>query len=258
MYKLNSTQCANDLVIICNPIFKKYNINAFSYSRIYQDGSRAELWTDPYAMEYSFLEKKYLQGIYTPALLGKDKVMLYEHKILNYPAMVKEKLMHQLHDQAEIFNHANALLLADVHDNFSEYFFIYTPKSDRNAINTYLSNLEEIEKFCFAYFKKRAKDLIVEADAKKLIKPWAENKYSSAKPICNIEFQKRLTRKEMVVGYMLIEGKSAREISEIFNISKRTVENHIYNMKEKLNCSRKSKLIEALMKLSYKINFKRK
>lgn len=238
---------SGDVFSICRPLFHKFNLNAFSYSKIYTDGSRTELWTNPKAMGYSFLEKSYIGKFYTPQYLGKERIVIYEKKIISYPTQVRKMLEHQLADQRKIFNHDNALLIAEFNNDFWDFFFFYSPTENIDAINIYLSNMDELKKFC-KYFKKRGNDLIKKADNDKLIKslgyllPQHKIKLDDSSRLI------KLTKRENEIGYMLVEGKTAREISEIFCISKRTVEHHISNMKEKLGVHKKSALINILLK----------
>lgn len=236
---------ADDVYTICRPLFQKFNLNAFSYSKIYKDGSRTELWTDPRAMEYSFFEKKHIGKFYTPQYMGKDRIVIYEKKIITYPSVIRNTLENQLADQKYIFNHDNALLISEFKDEIWEFFFFYTTKENINAINTYLSNIEELKKFC-NYFKKRAGELIKYADNDKLISGHkkVEEIFRRQSRINNLI---RLTKRENEIGYMISEGKTAKDISEIFSLSSRTVEHHISNMKEKFNVRRKSDLIKLLL-----------
>lgn len=53
-----------------------------------------------------------------------------------------------------------------------------------------------------------------------------------------------LTEKQQKCLFLLIRGKSQKEIAKILRISPRTVENHLDAIKNKLNCSYKSEVIE--------------
>lgn len=234
---------------ICKPLFKKLGLNAFSYSKIYIDGSRSELWSDIEAMEHSFFGRKHIEKIYTPEFLQNENIVIYEKKILTYPPSVQGKLQSQLKDQKEIFNHDNALLIAMNNGDHFEYFFFYTPRDASNAVNMYLSNMEELKNFC-NYFRKRARDLILKVDQAKLISAWRNPCGTKINQISDNQNQKfdqnylnELTKREKEIGYLLVEGKTAREVGEILFISKRTAELHIANIKDKLNCRKKSELI---------------
>lgn len=52
-----------------------------------------------------------------------------------------------------------------------------------------------------------------------------------------------LTKRQIECLFHLVEGKTAREIAYLLNISRRTVEHYIECIKDKLNCRTKSELI---------------
>lgn len=56
-----------------------------------------------------------------------------------------------------------------------------------------------------------------------------------------------LTGKQSECAFLLTLGKTAREISVLLGLSKRTVEHYIENMKNKMYCHSKSELIENLV-----------
>ncbi len=56
-----------------------------------------------------------------------------------------------------------------------------------------------------------------------------------------------LTKRELQVAYHLIRGKTAKIIAKIFQLSPRTVETHLENMKIKLAVDSKTALIEKLI-----------
>lgn len=58
------------------------------------------------------------------------------------------------------------------------------------------------------------------------------------------DFTSTLSKRESVCLFYLVRGKSAQDIANILHISKRTVEKHIENIKDKLNCKKKSEVIE--------------
>ncbi len=62
---------------------------------------------------------------------------------------------------------------------------------------------------------------------------------------------KLFTRRESECLYYILRGKSASMIGKLLNISKRTVESHIENIKNKLVCDTKSQVIEQAMDLGY-------
>jgi DNA-binding CsgD family transcriptional regulator len=58
-----------------------------------------------------------------------------------------------------------------------------------------------------------------------------------------------LTQRQSDCLFYLAQGKSAKEIAEILNISKRTVEHHINAVKSKYNCFSRSDLVAKAMSI---------
>lgn len=250
---------SNEVNQICQGIFRRYNLNVFSYSRIYRDGTRAELCTDTNSLNHFFL-KKYIRQIYTPALFDGQNFILYDIIVNSFTPKIKELIQNQLKDQRELFDYANCLFLIEYHEQYTEYFAFYTPKSHTQAINSYLNNRDQLSRFC-KYFNQRARQLIQAADREKLIFPWRdthtgivfldENQY-----VANKEFpllvdcthkNNYLSLRETEVADLLCEGISAKQIAGVLFVSKRTVEKHIENIKIKLGCQNCRQLIKHLI-----------
>ena len=58
-----------------------------------------------------------------------------------------------------------------------------------------------------------------------------------------------ISRRETECLFYMMKGKSARETGVVLNLSQRTVEYYLNCLKEKLHCSRKSDIIEAVYNL---------
>lgn len=66
---------------------------------------------------------------------------------------------------------------------------------------------------------------------------------------CYLDFS--LTKRQSECLFFLMRGKTSKEIAKILNVSFRTVEIYIDQVKHKLNCSKKSDLIEKAMAYGY-------
>lgn len=64
-----------------------------------------------------------------------------------------------------------------------------------------------------------------------------------------------ITKREKEIFQLLIENKSTKEISNILNISEKTVRNHVSNVMQKLDVINRSNAIIELLKLK-EINIK--
>lgn len=235
-----------------NRLYSRLKINAFSYSKIYKDGSRAELWSDSDALSYSFLGKKHIEQVYTPPLFANQECVIYELAIENFPPDMRKRISQQLTDQKELFNYCNCIVLIEYRENYTEYCMFYTPSSETQAINNYMNDLDYLKKFR-RFFRNHAKEYIREAEQQKLILPWINLGNSSGRNAARIITSSLpdsnsiiLTPREEEISELLLNGLTAKESSEALCISSRTIEQHIYNIKKKFGVSRRSKLITEL------------
>ena len=65
-----------------------------------------------------------------------------------------------------------------------------------------------------------------------------------------------ITKREKEIFQLLIENKSTKDISNILNISEKTVRNHISNVMQKLDVINRTNAIIELIKLN-EINIKK-
>lgn len=238
---------------ICDPLFGQTEVNLFTYSRVYIDGSRAELWSDSQALLYSFLERKYISDIYTPDLyeVGERYVFL-PTKILNFPKLIKIKYSEQLNDLKRIYGYDNCFLVINRNTKFCEYFIFYTPITCIDGINYYINHLTEIENF-ISSFQFKSEKLIKYVDRNRIIKPWRNFSFQTTSDCDNAYFDNFntsfLTNREIQTAKLMLQGKTARESACLLGLSLRTVESYIDNIKNKFGCNRKSELILKLAKI---------
>jgi len=232
-----------NILDICRPFFKKSGLNAFSYSRVFKDGSRCELWSDAAAFEHTFHRARYIVGAYTPQYFQEnERYSFLEKKVESYPDELRDKYIHQLTDQRDYFNHGNCFCKMNRKDEFCEYFLFYSPVHNGAIINFYLNNLQELELFC-DYFLQAAKNFISEAD-KYRIQPTRDD--SRPKLSEQESLAESMTAREKDVARLLVTGATIKDVGIALSISPRTVESHVEKMKLKYGCSRKSVLVKQL------------
>lgn len=240
-----------DTLDICKPLFEKFDLNAFSYSRVFSDGSRSELWTDAAAFEHTFYKARYIVGAYTPQYFKKkERYSFLKKKVETYPDDLKERYRKQLIDQRDYFSHDHCFVIINHKEEFCEYFIFYAPTSNDMAINCYLNNISELEAFC-KYFIQKAEKLITAAD---------KNRIRGAEIITITNFQDQdcrsisMTSRERDVARLLVTGATIKDVGVTLKISPRTVESHVERMKIKYGCTRKSMLVKALYLSRHSLN----
>jgi DNA-binding CsgD family transcriptional regulator len=244
----NPTDASMDVSdICCGPLFKSNGINAFSYSRLFRDGSRSELWSDGEARDYTFSVARYIVGTYTPKYFASDEQFaLLEKKIETYRGSLRERYAAQLNDQKILFGHDNCFAMLIKNGDISEYSLFCGGAGRSEIVNYYLNNLDVLLAFS-ANFRISAKDLIARADRNRIIPLSTDivraDGHDNGLPGGTSE----LTSRERQIAACLVRGMTCKEIGKMLGLSPRTIESHVNNIKRRLDCSKKSALISRLL-----------
>ncbi|MDQ3239769.1 MAG: LuxR C-terminal-related transcriptional regulator [bacterium] len=92
---------------------------------------------------------------------------------------------------------------------------------------------------------QQGKIYIVEEKGKKIISCGEGDQLSNESKILTA----KLSKKESEISMLLVKGKTAKEIARVLNLSYRTVEHYIENVKSKFGVKRKAHLISFLLQL---------
>lgn len=220
--------CPRIVSEMMQPVLSPHNITFFYFHREYSDGSLItmsshESWT------HNLFKKGYITN--------KRKIIIPEFKSnpVNYflwlPHMWPEKII----DAAINFDIANVIDISIRHENYIDYFGYGARMKDHHMFNYYLSQLDVLENI--------SRQFIVRADA--LINEFEKNKIIPI--ICNIGNKNTMlsTRQHQCATYIL-QGKTSKEIAHQLNLSVRTIESYIEDIKHKFNCKNKTDLILTL------------
>jgi DNA-binding CsgD family transcriptional regulator len=165
--------------------------------------------------------------------------------------------------QRESFNIDNGIILINERPEYKEFINFATTRDDIRANNFYLHNMDAIQLFV-EYFKEKSESLIKSISQKKIIVPEVKiiDKFDNPELVYNIQNRKNffsqilkksstLTTKEASCLLHIANGLSAKEIGKLMNISYRTVEIHIANIKVKLGCKSKQEIIKKFYNNSF-------
>ena len=228
---------------LCKPFFDASGLNAFSYSRVFNNGSRSELWSDAGAFKHTFKKARYIVGAYTPQFFSRqERYSFLQKKVETYPRELRESYTKQLIDQRELFDHDNCFMIINKKEALVEYFIFYASRENGMAINFYLNGFDKLETFS-RYFVNAAKELIAFADNNKIE---ARISYFNKDEKNERSALEALTSREKDVAKLLVTGATIKDVGVALRISPRTVECHVENMKSKLSCTRKSALVKKL------------
>ncbi len=250
----------NEIKEICEPLKNIFKITFFRYLRVFPDGSRIHLCNNP-----DWTETFYERELYKWAWFDNNNITSFKNKEV-------------LWDEAEL-NHDNTIGLEarayfNIYHGMSmirqqlSYYEVFDFATDSNNLAAnmfYLDNMDLFRRFMF-YFKDKADILIKSAEKSPLkftdlIIQNQENKIIDGKELTNFISQTEIkhyfvntihgdnyiTPKEIECTKWLMHGKSAEEIATIIGISKRTVEIHFDNIRQKLGCYKTSQIIKIII-----------
>lgn len=248
---LTSTQ---EIKQLASPL-KVLNVDYFSYTRYYYDGTSICLLT--HTDWYEFFLKEEAPGCIN--------VYNLENGCNLWVDLFPEKPVADARNQ---FGIENGIHFSYRKEKYVEAISFASGINNRKALGSFIANIDLLEKF-IEYFRERAEPLIRNALPEKIIIPEVMRGYETFDNNFKLSLEDRLNFLSQI-GYKdicekissreyeclshLSAGLPAKEIAKAMNISSRTVESHIANMKEKFNCSNKTKLLEIYWKLTSKDN----
>jgi DNA-binding CsgD family transcriptional regulator len=238
---LTSTQALKDL---CNPL-TMLQIDFFAYLRYYQDGTCLALLTDTKWFN-SFLSQEQAKSV---------NVFNLKSGYCFWKEIHLQSIVAEAENYFGIYNPFN---MNYQKENYLEVYTFASQCKDYKGTQTILTNLDLLEKFNI-YFKSTAVDLIEKLLKNRITIPEVMRDYAGHNAGAALSLTKRkkflqslgyqnqisnLTVREYQCLRQLSHGMAAKYIANKLNISVRTVETHIENLKDKLNCQNKSQLAE--------------
>ena len=247
---------------ICKPLFEMFDISFFRYVRAYQDRTRFVLATDHEWLEKYFDMNHYLYEFVNFDVWPQD----------NFSGTSLWSGCRENHQMCKIWNHfkehkdfTHNLVIYQKRDNICELFDFFTKETNYHLVALYLTNIDVFKHFTYL-FKEKAKDIIKLADARRFKVPRSAEKYHKPDWITGLLPSDRqlvldkmhikryylsgrydgvfISEKELDCLRQLVKGKTQEEIGKELNISRRTVEYRLNNLKSKLHCQNQAELVQ--------------
>lgn len=247
---------------ICKPIFEKFDISFLRYVCAYQDRSRFVLATDHEWIDKYFEMQHYLYEFVNFENWPKD----------NFSGTGLWSGCDQDHRMCRIWKYfkehrdfTHNLIIYQKRDNICELYDFFTKENNYHAFSNYLTSIDVFKHFTY-YFKEKAKDIIKVADANRFKVPKDKEKYPRPDWMTGLYREERakilesmhvkryhltgrfsgvfISEKELDCLRELIKGKTQEEIGLALNISRRTVEYRLNNLKSKLQCQNQGQLVQ--------------
>lgn len=220
----------------------------FVYGKYFQDGSCILLSNNEEWMQYH-LAKEYPVPAPIPVYLLKKQEAF--HIIPNTGSFQKAK-----YDLIQKYDTDQAIDLIKRGNNFYEVVCFSFPRGYQDVMNTIVNNLNAFREFA-SIFKDQAAKLLKHAENKKIILPVpmvgidfmalsaTDNQALSYTPKSHMEkmFNQNFSMRQIEVLLHTIRGKTASQIAFELNLSRRTVEHYLENIKSRIGVFSKSELI---------------
>jgi LuxR family quorum-sensing system transcriptional regulator SolR len=241
--------CAN-LNQLCGDLIGDLDLGCFCYHRMYRDGSELMLSNIP-EWTKQFHEKNYLVSS-TMSDLGLKKFEYLLTPINHRPDI--------LVDNGNICNIEYGLACKFSHEDYYETYGFSVKKENILALTLLLNNVELLKNFSLS-LAEDIKPMILQCDTKRIrliAKPDIEmnlfferQKELLQKPALHLFNSPVFSRRETDCIKHLLLGKTATQIGDTLFISRRTVETHMENIKNKIGCSKKSEVIFTLFQQGF-------
>jgi LuxR family transcriptional regulator, quorum-sensing system regulator SolR len=222
------------------PQLSKHGIKVFHFNRHYEDGSFIRLSTDP----------KWNEHYFAKGYINKRKKVPVEYLVnpINYFVWLTKDWPEMLTDAAVNFDIANGISIVEKCDGYIDNFCFGSTVNNTSIVNFYMNNLDLLQR-CGFDFRDKASALLTTFEKDKIIIP--EMKTAAVHSNCsNIETPGlNLTTRERDCAVQLMMGKRIKEIARQLNLSPRTVESYVNNMKTKLDCRDKMELTIKLREI---------
>lgn len=230
---------------ISAPLFTNFKITNFGFVKIFNNGTMLRLST---GKEWT---KKYFENQYY-----NDNIFYDFNDIAENSQKIKVSTNEPSGGvYSALFDHNiwNIFTLYERTPQGRQVWFFATDKNNTEMVNFYFNRLNVLQDF-MKYFTKSASSLLIpesnnlirtelnltnqkhveEMRIKKFLREIGKSEKTSTYP---------LSSRELECIQHIIMGKSAKETAQCLNISFRTVEAHLNNIKQKTGCKKLSALI---------------
>lgn len=245
---------------ICAPLKNCFDITHFSYVQIYPDLSRIHLDTNAIWSEvfYKNVHQYYLNT-------GVTECQHWSSGFALMSSLAEKDCI----TDARQFDIGNGIVIAHHSNTQTELYFFALPANAQEAsLIRILTHLDLIHKF-INYFKVRSANIIEQASKNPIILPFLKeskvvNHFSNEirqsfinQLECENWLNSFFTKRELDCIHYLTLGMTCREIGEILQISHRTVEHYLDNIKTKLGVLKKSQIVRKITQMNMANCFKK-
>lgn len=227
---------------------KNYGISYFSWQTVSNEGKWSIVGNRLDWLEYSAHNRFYMND---PSLIHPE---FYSNSI-NYTATHKDENFQNtiIKEAMERFDLNHGLVMVEKNREGAEFAIFAAPNKNSHVINTYINNVSGLKKFV-RYFKQEMVQAIdamqeINVDIAEIKHDFLSKNKRLLSASCDLDFDQvtgqnfatkiAITKREQECLHYTLQGMTAKEIARVLQISHRTVEIHLDNIRKKYGLSHK-------------------
>jgi len=233
-----SWRADRDIRDICNPFFKKCDLNYFFYVKTYYKDSSSIIFTSDNVWCEHYFKSKY-----------PISTTIHHTGIHLWDSHIKEAS----HCAQQNFNYTKGISIFKKYAAYSEAFGFSAPESHSKALDFYFNNIDLLHLFA-EHFKDKASRLFGKSEKNPIIIPRDMHGIlqDDEKIAVNLfkNNSEQLTHRQVECLVNLIKGQTIKEIAKTIGLAPKTVEHYLNNIKAKLDVQSRSALISKALTFS--------
>lgn len=226
-----------ELSNICASLWEDSPISYFTFAKVFDNGYCIDLTTSddkttPIECSKQWILYFYQQKMHEKTIAGRMKIGI------NYLNKLGGEISESAEASSRIFDIDNKLdFIQRGNGYFDQYGFGCSKKNIDQTSKFYVYHQDKLLKFV-SYFQRQANDLIQAGYRHKITLPnyqTPENKVVRFldKELSDTGYELSFTSKEFVVLILYAAGCTGKQIAEMLHKSEKTIETHLYNIREK-------------------------
>ena len=244
---------AKDIQQICAPLFEFLGITYFNFTRVYSDGGRIRLCTDPLWVEHF-----YSAELYKTSVFEREPELYIPGQFLWNQANTNCNLETLKQHLREGYNRDHVLSIIRPQKNFMDVFNLAGDNKNTELNSYYFIYMNCIHKF-INYFLVQAAKIISISEENRFFVPMERQQFLSddgsglQKGSFSHQFMQKLELRQATINIkekllllspretqilaLTLRGKSAKEAARELKLSPRSIETYLENIKRKAGIS---------------------
>lgn len=232
---------------IIEPISHHFGLDCFSYHKTFADDNQIRLSNKADWYKHYLSRKFYLESIFELSADRYQSSYFLWSTVASHERIIKEAAKYSIYQGVTIVNKIG---------NDCEFYFLGMSSCDQHLYTNLVLNINQLLKF-IPYFNIEAKKLIQTVSMNRTISNDMELNSTNFKNILGFDRMSyimdisdiSMTSREKDIALLLISNKTSKQIALSLDISFRTVEQYIRQLKVKFKAADKKELENKLRKL---------